>query len=84
MSPVAGRGPVLAGGLVTCLSCRTRALASWRAQHRAHRGGHLPGALLAGVIFCEGAPPAHGGMAGGARSRARPGTAGWLTPGGAS
>ena len=54
------RGPVLAGGLVTCLSCRTRALASWRAQHRAHRGGHLPGAPLAGVIFCEGAPQATG------------------------
>ena len=70
--------------LVTCLSCRTRALASWRPQHRAHRGRHLPGALLAGVIFCEGAPPAQGGMAGGARSRVRPGTAGWLTPGGAS
>jgi pimeloyl-ACP methyl ester carboxylesterase len=26
MSPVAGRGPALAGGLVTCLSCRMRAL----------------------------------------------------------
>jgi hypothetical protein len=53
-------------------------------QNDGTAGGHLPGALLAGVIFCEGAPPTHGGMAGGARSRARPGTAGWLTPGGAS
>ncbi len=52
-------------------------------------GSRAPGTAPAGRSASwshrrQGAPPAHGGMASGARSRARPGTAGWLTPGGAS
>jgi hypothetical protein len=57
-------------------ACSGRSAWRWRncspgcptAPDRARRGRHLPCTPLTGVTFCEGAPPARGGTADGARA----------------